>query len=180
MRPATRRAPSRALRSVLAAATLLCAAWSPVSAQSPPGIGALAYLAGGTWRGEGHWPDGSPLKDEVRYFWGATRRILHFVSYDLVTGKRELLYEGMIFFDPRRGNLVQWNMKPSGELDVRDIGRIDSTGFTVTGPNTRSVVERTGPDTFRWELSIPKDGGWQLILDGVYRRVGTGGSGSGG
>jgi hypothetical protein len=156
--------------ALAAAALMLGAASRQLPVQTPDRLAPVAFLAGGTWRGTGRWPDGTPLRDEVRYFWGPTRRTLHFESYDLTNGERRLLYEGWILFDPAKGKLVQWNVKPTGEIDVREFGQADSTGFEVIGPNTRSVVRRAGPDTFTWELRVPKDGQWNVILEATYRR----------
>jgi hypothetical protein len=156
---------------LIAACVGLLSSASQQPATSADPLAPLAFLAGGTWRGEGRWPDGSALRDEVRYFWGPTRHLLHFESFDLTSGDRRLLYEGVIVFDPSRGKLTQWNIKPTGEVDVREIDQVDATGFTVFGERTRSTVRRTGPDAFRWELRIPQDGAWNLILDATYTRA---------
>jgi hypothetical protein len=134
----------------------------------------LAFLAGGTWTGEGRWPDGSGMRVEVRYFWGPTRHVLHFETYDLEGGERRLLYEGMIMTDPTRGGLEQWNVKPTGEVDVSEVTRADSTGFDVRGAHTRSTVVRTGPDAFLWRLDVPAEGGWSTVLQARYTRASGG------
>jgi hypothetical protein len=139
--------------------------------QTPDPLEAVAFLAGGTWVGTGRWPDGSELHVEVRYFWGPTKHVLHFESVDLVGGVRQLLYEGMIVRDPARGRLVQWNVKPTGDVDVSEIERADTTGYEVHGAHTRSTVRRAGPDTFHWELRVPQHDVWTTILDATYTRV---------
>jgi hypothetical protein len=77
---------------------------------------------------------------------------------------------GLIFFDARRGTLVQWNVKPTGELTESDIARADSAGYDVRGQRTWSLIRHTGPDAFRWELRIPQDSAWKSILHATYRR----------
>lgn len=69
--------------------------------ESSDPLAPVASLAGGTWVGEGKWPDGSILKVEQRYFWGPnfwgpTKRVLHFETYDLASGERHLLYDRKI------------------------------------------------------------------------------------
>ena len=51
----------------------------------------VAFMEGGTWRGEGKWPDGSLLRLAQRFFWGPTRRVLHSEAYDLARGACALL-----------------------------------------------------------------------------------------
>jgi hypothetical protein len=158
----------------IAGLVTLPAAAGRLQGQAPDSVASVGFLAGGTWLGEGRWPDGSQLKVEVRYFWGPTRQVLHFESFDLAEGHRALLYEGMIVFDPARGRLAQWNVKPDGEVNVSEIVHPDSTGFEVVGAHTRSTIRRIGSDRFRWELRVPKDGGWNTILEATYgRQVGT-------
>jgi hypothetical protein len=155
----------------LAILATLCVLPPCLPAQTPNPLDDIAFLAGGTWQGGGRWPDSTVMRVDVRYFWGPTRRVLHFETYDLETGERRLLYEGWILFDRTRGKLVQWNVKPTGETDVSEYDHVDSTGFEVVSTNTRSSVRRTGPDMFRWELRVPKDGAWTVILNATYRHV---------
>ncbi len=154
-----------------AAVTGLSGNASPLHAQGKASLEPFAFLAGGTWEGTGRWPDGSAMRVQVRYFWGPTHRLLHFETWDLETGQRVPLYEGQIFFDPARAKFVQWNMKPTGELDVSEFDRIEPGRFEVNAPHTRSVVRQTGPDEFHWELRVPQGDTWQLILDATYRRM---------
>lgn len=130
----------------------------------------VAFLVGGTWVGEGRWPDGSPLHVEIRYFWGPTKRLLHFETHDLARGPRQLLYEGLIFFDSKRGRIVQWNVRPTGAIDESEFTRADSTGLEVRAANTWSIIRPTGPDEFRWELRVRQDTTWRTILDAPHRR----------
>jgi hypothetical protein len=130
----------------------------------------VAFLEGGTWLGEGKWPDGSALRVEVRYFWGPTKRILHFETYDLAGGQRKLIYEGLLFFDVKRGKIVQYNFKPTGELDESELTDANSKGYEVRGAKTRSLVQYTSTNEFQWELRVLQAGEWKVILDAKYRR----------
>lgn len=143
-----------------------------VTAQQPPAapLASVAFLEGGTWLGEGKWPDGSALRVEVRYFWGPTKRVLHFETHDLAGGQRKLLYEGMLFFEPKRGRLVQYNFKPDGGLDESELSEANAKGYDVRGTNTWSLIRYTNADAFRWELRVQQAGEWKLILDATYRR----------
>lgn len=144
----------------------------PVSAQAPAPdpLAPIASLVGGTWIGEGKWPGGAPLKVEVRYFWGPTRRVLHFEAHDLTGKERTLLYEGLHFFDPKRGRVVQWNFKPNGEVDEIEITDFNSAGYEVKGNKTWSIIRYGGPDEFHWELRVPEAADWKTILNATYRR----------
>jgi hypothetical protein len=130
----------------------------------------VAFLEGGTWIGEGTWPDGSALTVEVRYFWGPTKRVLHFETFEPEGGHRKLIYEGILFFDPKLGAIVQYNFKPNGEVDVSQLSNASAVGYEVRGANTHSLVRFAGPDEFHWELRVPDGNDWKLILDATYRR----------
>lgn len=157
-------------RFVLAVVVCFGLATSPVQAQEPDPLAPVAALAGGTWIGQGKWPDGSPLHVEVRYFWGPTKRVLHFETHDLTGKERKLLYEGLLFFDPQRGRIVQMNFKPAGGVDEMELTEANDKGYEVKGNNTWSIVRYNGPDEFLWELRIPESQGWKTILNAVHRR----------
>ena len=162
---------SLSLASILLLFALVAGAeTAPVRTQSPNPLEPIASLAGGTWIGEGKWPDGSPLRVEQKYFWGPTQRVLHFESYDLTGSGRKLLYEGLLFLDPKHGKVVQWNFKPTGEATETVITEINSTGFEVKGDKTWSIVRKGGANEFHWELRVPEGQGWKTILNAVYRR----------
>lgn len=148
----------------------LAAGTTPVRAQSPNPLEPIVSLAGGTWIGEGKWPDGSPLRVEQKFFWGPTRRVLHFECYDLTGKERKLLYEGFLFFDPKRGKVVQWNFKPTGEATESVFTEFNATGFEVKGEGTWSIIRYGGAKEFHWELRVPEGQGWQTILNATYRR----------
>ena len=141
-----------------------------VRAQSADPMAAVTPLEGGTWLGEGKWPDGSALRVEVRYFWGPTKRVLHFETYNLASGQRKLIYEGILFFDVKRGKIVQYNFKPTGEFDESELTEANSKGYEVRGANTRSLVQYTSTDEFKWELRVLQAGEWKVILVAKYRR----------
>jgi hypothetical protein len=166
------RRPARALAIVLGfvVAAGLTLPRSASASQGPDPLEPVAYLAGGTWIGEGTWPNGSPLRVEQRYFWGPTKRLLHFEAYDLTGATRGLLYEGFIVYDTKRGKLVQWNVKPSGEVTETEVTRAEGTELEVLGANPRSLVRRSGPNEFHWELRVKQKETWTLILDAVYKR----------
>lgn len=157
-------------------AAVLCAAFACLSL--PAGIRAapadplapLAALEGGVWHVTGKWPDGTPLATDVRYFWGATKRVLHFETHDVSGDRRRLLYEGMLFFDPRRDLLVQYNVKPSGAVDELAWTAAGDGRYEVQGTNTRSTIRFVGADELRWELRVQQAGEWKAILDAAYRR----------
>ncbi len=130
----------------------------------------VAFLAGGTWVGTGAWPDGSPLHVEVRYFWGPTRRVVHFRTDNIVAGERHLLYEGLMLFDQRRQRIVQWNIKANGEMTEQELENADTTGFEMRGQGTWSRIRRTRADEFRWQLRNPRENGWAMIMDAHYQR----------
>lgn len=119
------------------------------SAERSDSLPPVSFLAGGKWLGEGRWPDGSPLRVEIHYFWGRTKRALHFETNDLASGQRHLLYEGIIFYDARCGRITQWNIKPTGELSEWEVTHLDSTGWEVMGENTWSVLRYGGANEFR-------------------------------
>jgi len=177
-----RRAGRPLRRPALAAALALLAALSlagrahaqaapaaPTAAAADP-MHSVAFLEGGSWLGEGTWPDGSKLRVEQRFFWGPTRKVLHFESYDLASGTRRLLYEGLLFHDAKRGRLVQWNFKPSGERDETEVTQTLSDGYEIRGERTWSVVRSRAADEFTWELRVPQAGDWREILRATYRR----------
>lgn len=148
-----------------------CLAGPALAQQASDPMAPVAFLEGGTWRGEGKWPDGSVLRVEVRFFWGPTKRVLHFETHDLASGERKLLYEGLLFFDPKRGKIVQWNFKPNGELSESELTQASSTGYEVRGENTWSLVHYKGADEFVWELRVPQPSGeWKTILEAPHRR----------
>lgn len=157
-------------RAFLAVLVFVFLAAVPVWAQAADPLAPIASLAGGTWIGEGKWPGGAPLKVEVRYFWGPTRRVLHFETYDLTGAERKLLYEGLYFFDPKRGRVVQWNFKPNGDLEEIEITTFNSAGYEVKGEKTWSIIRYGGPDEFLWELRVPEAAEWKTILNATYRR----------
>lgn len=135
----------------------------------------LRHLAGGVWVGSGTWPDGSPLRVATRYFWGPTDQVLHFETYDLSGGERRILYEGLLFSDPQRQAVAQWNFKTDGTRDESVLESLDEKGFSVAGPRTRSRVDFVAADEMRWELDVPAAaGGWQRILEATYRRQAEG------
>jgi hypothetical protein len=141
-----------------------------VGAQSADPMAPVAVLEGGTWLGEGKWPDGSALRVEVRYFWGPTKRVLHFETFDLASGQRKLIYEGILFFNVKRGKILQYNFKPTGEFDESELSEATSKGYEVRGANTRSLIHYTSANEFLWELRVLQAGEWKVILDAKYRR----------
>ena len=159
------------LFSVALGLFLLFVSNGPASAQATDNLAPVAALAGGTWTAEGKWPDGSLMKTEQRFFWGPTKRVLHFETYDLVTGTKKLLYEGLIFFEPKRGKLVQWNFKPNGEVTEQEVTKSDATGYEIRGANTWSIIRMTGKDQFVWELQVNQAGVWKKFLEAVYKRT---------
>ena len=160
------------LAILFASAAIICFNFPhhTIRAQTVDPMAPVAFLEGGTWLGEGKWPDGSVLRVEVRYFWGPTKRVLHFETYDLATGERKLIYEGILFFDVKRGRLVQYNFKLTGELDESELIEANSKGYELRGANTRSVVEYTNTNEFEWRLRVQQAGEWKVILDAKYRR----------
>lgn len=143
---------------------------APVRAQSPNPLKPIASLAGGTWIGEGKWPDGSAMRVEQKFFWGATQRVLHFECHNLAGTERKLLYEGVLFFDPKRGKVVQWNFKPDGDATESVYTEFNSAGFEVKGDKTWSIIRQAGANEFHWELRVPEGTEWKVILKAVYRR----------
>jgi|GEM_PF-6468912 len=142
----------------------------PVQAQTPDPLEPVASLVGGRWFGDGTWPGGSALRVEQRYFWGPTRRVLHFETYDLSAGERTLLYEGLLFFDPKRSKIIQKNFKPTGDVDEIEMTRFDASGYEVKGEKTWSLIRYINPNEFSWELRIPQNGAWKSILNARYLR----------
>jgi len=163
-------APRHGSAVLLLVLSVCCVA--PCLAEQPPAdpLQPFAALAGGTWLGEGTWPDGSPLKVEIRYFWGPTKRLLHFETYDLTSADKAILYEGFLLFDEKRGKVVQYNVKPTGEVSEQVVESADSKGFAINGPQTRSIVRYEEPDVFVWELRVPEGSEWKLIMKAVHRR----------
>jgi hypothetical protein len=141
-----------------------------VHAQSQGTMDTVAFLEGGTWLGEGKWPDGSALRVEIRYFWGLTKRVLHFETHDLASGERKLIYEGILFFDAKRGKIVQYSFKPTGEVDESELTEANSKGYEVRGAKTRSLIQYTNTDEFKWELRVLQAGEWKAIMEARYRR----------
>ncbi len=147
-RPLTSFGSADAIPLALAIVATLCVLPRCLPAQDPNPLEGVAFLAGGTWQGEGRWPDGTAMRVDVRYFWGPTRRVLHFETYDLETGERRLLYEGLILFDPSRRKLVQWMSNPrpdSVPLSHREMmrGRTQRAGRAGKAP-------LPGPDRLHW------------------------------
>lgn len=178
---------ARAARSLALCLALLGCATAPRARAQPPAtppataqpaatgepadpLAPVAFLEGGTWRGEGKWPDGSLLRVEQRFHWGPTRRVLHFDAYGLASGARTLLYEGLLFRDGRRGKLVQWNFKPDGELTETEVTRVNGDGYEVQGPNSWSIIRKLGADEFGWELRVKQGDQWKPILNATFSR----------
>ena len=159
--------------SVAIAATLALSSAAPPHQPArpvPDPLAPFSFLVGGTWDGRGAWPDGSNFRVELRYTWGATHRLLHFTTYEWKESRREPLYEGVVFFDPARDAVFQWNVKPDGSIAESRVTRADSTGYAVLGAHTRSTIRRTGPNEMHWILEVPRDSAWQTILDAPHRR----------
>ncbi|HET6348958.1 MAG TPA: hypothetical protein VFH88_07740 [Candidatus Krumholzibacteria bacterium] len=156
---------------VVAIAVAASIAPATFGADTPDPLAPVAPLEGGTWTGEGAWPDGSPLKVEVHYFWGPTKHVLHFDTYDLSGDTRQLIYEGIIFYDPSNAKLMEYNFKPSGDVDRFELINANQKGFEMLGNLTRSAVHYVGPDEFEWKLHVQKDGKWNQILDARYHRT---------
>lgn len=178
-------APSRSSTRARRRAALLIAGLTSVlsftpqaRAQEEDRIGAFRPLVGGTWIGEGTWPDGSPMRVEQRYFWGPTERILHFHTWDLVDGRRDLLYEGVVYVDPVSGRVVQINVKTNGEVTRQEVARSDGAGYEISGPQTRSTVRYEADDVFTWELRVRQEDEWKVILTAEYRRHPQAGGGA--
>lgn len=159
----------RAWTLLMVATAVICPSRLAYTQAADP-MAPVAFLAGGTWHGDGKWLDGSTLKIEERYFWGPTRRVLHFETYDLTSEPRKLLYEGLLFFDDKRGKIVQWNFKPTGGHDESELTKTDGKGFEVRGENTWSRIHYTGADELHWELRVRQANEWKKLLDATYRR----------
>lgn len=142
----------------------------PTRGLEPDPLAPVALLVGGRWFGNGKWPDGSPLLVEQQYFWGPTRRVLHFETYDLSGNERSLLYEGLLFFDPKRSKVVQMNFKPTGGVDEIELSQFDADGYEAKGEKTWSLIRYRGPDQMTWELRISQNGVWKTILNATYLR----------
>jgi hypothetical protein len=128
----------------------------------------LAPLVG-TWIGRCTWPDGSPLHVRQRFWFGPTRRLLHFESHDLSDTEPRLLYEGIVFIDPDDGCGRQWNVTPDGKLTRSLLSDLDERGFVVRGEHTHSTV-RIEDEGFRWLLDVERDGRRERVMEAVYRR----------
>lgn len=159
-----------AILFVLTAALCFTCLNETARAQSAGPMDPVAFLEGGTWLGEGKWPDGSALRVEMRYFWGPTRRVLHFETNDLATGQRKLIYEGILFFDVKRGKIVQYNFKPTGELDELELTEASNKGYEVRGAKTRSLIQYISTNEFKWELRVLQAEEWKVILEARYKR----------
>ena len=148
--------------------------WAPgpasPQAQTKDPLAPVAFLAGSRWLGEGKWPDGSAMRVDVRYFWGPTRRVLHFETHDIAAPSQPLLYEGLIFFDPKRGHIVQWNMKPDGDWSEFEVTHADSAGYEVKGDKTWSLVRYVNRNEFAWELRALQDTTWNRVMEARYQR----------
>jgi len=158
---------------VVCLTTLVLIAASPARhalRSAPDPLAPFAFLVGGVWDGRGTWPDGSPLHVELHYSWGATQRLLHFTTHEWSGTRREPLYEGIVFYDPTRSAVFQWNVKTDGSITESRIAHADSSGYAVVSPNTRSTIQRTGPDEMHWILQIPMDSTWHTIMDAPHRR----------
>lgn len=128
----------------------------------------LAPLVG-TWIGRGAWPDGSLLHVRQRFWFGPTRRLLHFESHDLSGTEPRPLYEGIVFVDPDDGCGRQWNYTPDGKLTRSLLSDLDAHGFVVRGAHTHSTV-RIEDEGFRWLLEVDRDGRRERVMEAVYRR----------
>jgi hypothetical protein len=160
----------RALLTTCLSACLFLPAPTPgVQAAEP--LAPVAFLAGGIWRGTGIFPDGTPLNVEERYFWGPTRRILHFEAFSLASGERHLLYEGFVFFDVKRGRILQFNFKPGGEHTESEITSASAEGYEVRGEIAWSLIRYSGANEYLWEVRVKQNGEWKSVLHATYTRV---------
>ena len=162
-----------AMWAATAVAPLAAEASTPAAAESAPrcegiSLDALAPLVG-TWIGLGKWPDGSALHVRQRFWFGPTRRLLHFESHDLSGAEPRLLYEGIVFVDPDDGCGRQWNFTPDGKLTRSLLSDLDARGFVVRGASTHSTV-RIEEEGFRWLLEVEREGRRERVMEASYRR----------
>jgi hypothetical protein len=143
---------------------------STKTAQASEGLRPVAYLVGGTWHSDAKWPDGTPFEVDVSYMWGPTHRVIHFQTYEPSDGKLTLIYEGLLYFDPRRSKIIQMNFKPSGEVNESEITPVNDEAYEVLGAKTKSIVRRKDENEFVWELYLPQGNDWKQILQASYTR----------
>ena len=135
---------------------------------------AVEWLVGGRWEGQGKMADGTPLHVEESYRWGPGRRTIRFQAKNAggkaAPGAKAGAVEGILFFEPRSGKIILWNVKPGGGLSESAVTRADGTGCEMVGPDGRVRLGLFGLDVQNRTVEQLQAGTWKTVATANYER----------
>jgi hypothetical protein len=170
------------LRKALLSAVLLgvCCAISvpmarPQSAKADENpLASIAWLTGGTWKAEAKAPDGKVTTVASQVRWAENGRAIEFAT--AFNGVPH--YSGFYCWDPSRQAIAFWYTSSDGEF-TQGTAKMDGNvlvqefdHYTKDGKmqQLRSRIERTGENSYHWNVMANKDGNWTELIALNYAR----------
>jgi hypothetical protein len=116
-------------------------------------------------------PGGGTLRVEETYRWGPLRRSIRFQAQNAgAAAKSGSTVEGILFFEPKAGKIVLWNVKPGGGLSESAVTRADRSGCELVGADGRVRLARTGGDKQTRVVDQLQGGTWTTVVNATYER----------
>ena len=132
----------------------------------------VGWLIGGRWEGQGKMADGRSLHVEETYRWGPGRKSIRFQAKNAGarSGATGSTIEGILFFEPRPGKIILWNVKPGGGLSESAVTRADASSCEMVGPDGRVRLVLSRPDSQNRTVDQLQGGSWKTVATAVYER----------
>ena len=130
----------------------------------------VGWLVGGRWEGRGKMADGTALHVEETYRWGPGRRTIRFQAKNAGAKGGTGAVEGILFLEPRPGQVVLWNVKPGGGLSESVVTRADVGGCEMVGPDGRVRIGLRGSDAQNRTVDQLQQGTWKTVATAAYER----------
>jgi len=160
------------MRYVLPTLALLCL--PGLADDHSPHLQPLDWMTGGTWTAEAKPPNGLVTKVESRIRWAPNGHAIEFVTN--FNGMAH--YNGVYAWDPAAKTIRFFYTSAEGELTV-GTAKPTSDGaeqeFDITDGNGnvnhfRSLIKRTGPDDYDWNVQAKRNGEWAVLISLHYTR----------
>ena len=177
----SRRAVAVVLASISLAAGVVARGVESASQPAASPLDALAWTVG-TWRLDGAWSNGSPMRAEATYEVAVGGKFIVVRTRAEPAGGGAMVERDVVLYGVENGQIVQHTFAQDGT--VRDVVglRLDDAAtlrFEWSKPGTsgkpptllRQELSRDGADGLRWRQFMQIKGEWHTLLDGRFVRT---------
>jgi hypothetical protein len=146
----------------------------PAEATAANPLQSIGWMTGGTWKAEAKTPDGKVTLVESQLRWAENGQAIEFVSR--FNGSPH--YSGLYCWDPSRKTIAFWYTSADGEF-TQGTAKMDANVLTQefdlyhkdgTGHHLKSRIQRTGENSYHWNVMAEKNGTWTELIALDYAR----------